>query len=149
MKLKLQLLACCVAVFCFSFRYEEPVCNQAELKQKTRRILDPYKYDNAKVTSLKCSEKQQVKEFELALFIGEKYRLAFNLSALSRPIEVNVYNKDKDSEDRKLLFTNKGKPEKEFYYECSWTRHVFVDYVIEPGTAGEPMGCAVFMLGYK
>jgi hypothetical protein len=149
MKRNTIILFFLAAVTCFSFRYQEPACNQQELKVQTKKILDPYKYDNAKVTPLKYTDKKQVKEFEAALFIGEKYRFAFNLNALVKPIEVNVYNRGKDSESRKLLFTTKGSTEKEFTYDCSFTRHVFVEYVIEPGPVGESLGCAVFMLGYK
>lgn len=137
-------------VFVFSFFQEAPVeCDPKGLKDKAKDKLDPYEYDTGKITRLKHTAKDQVKEVEIPMFIGEKYRLAFNLEALKKPLEISIYNKDKDSKNRKLLFTNKDKFEKEFVYDVSRMRHVYVDYVIPAGTNGEDIGCAVFVLGYK
>ena len=83
------------------------------------------------------------------MFIVEKYRLAFNLDALKKGVEITIYNKDKDSKNRKLLYSNKDKFEKEFTCDFARMRHIFIDYNIPAGTNGEEIGCAVFVLGYK
>lgn len=138
------------SVFMFSFFQETPVeCDPKGLKDKAKDKLDPYQYDTGKITRLKHSTKDQIKEVEIPMFIGEKYKLAFNLEALKKTLEVSIYNKDKDSKNRKLLYTNKDKFEKEFSVEFSRMRHVFVDYTIPAGTNGEDIGCAVFVLGFK
>jgi hypothetical protein len=140
-----------VSLFSFSFLQDDgPVdCDPKGLKDKAKSQLDPYEYDSGKITKLKYSGKDQVKEIEIPMFVGEKYKLAFNLQALKKNLEVCIYNKDKDSKNRKLLFTNKDKPEKEFSFEISRMRHVYIDYNIPAGTNGEDLGCAVFVLGYK
>jgi translation elongation factor EF-4 len=112
-------------------------------------VLDPYSYDSGKVTRLKTTAKDQVKEIEIPMFIGEKYRVSFNLSALKKNVEINIYNRDKDNSKRKLLFTNKDKFEKEFVFDIAKYRNIYIDYVIPAGTVGEDLGCAVFVLGYK
>ena len=38
---------------------------------------------------------------------------------------------------------------KEFQFEISKVRHVYVDYIVPPTEAGSYSGCAVFMVGYK
>jgi hypothetical protein len=87
---------------------------------------------------------------EVPLFIGEKYRFVFELEALPKQVEVQIYNKDKESKNRKLLFSSKDMGDKkEFLFEVAKVRHVYVDYVVPPTEAGSYSGCAVFMVGYK
>ena len=96
-----------ISVFAFSFYQEEPVaCDPKNLKDKAKSQLDPYEYDSGKITKLKHTGKEQVKEIEIPMFIGEKYRLAFNLVALKKNVEISIYNKDKESKNRKLLYSN-------------------------------------------
>lgn len=112
MKKITTILFIAVSVLCFSFQAEEAAeCNAKELKDKAKAALDPYNYDSGKLTKLKSSAKDQVKEVEIPMFIGEKYRLSFNLLALKKNIEINIYNRDKDNSKRKLLFSNKDKKE--------------------------------------
>lgn len=127
------------------------LCNAKELKEKAKEKLDPYKYDSSELTRIMYKTKETVKEVEVPLFIGEKYRLCFNMEALPKSVEVQIYNKDKESKSRKLLFSSKeiGLDKKEFEFEVSKSRHVYVDYVIPPTETGSYSGCAVFALGYK
>lgn len=139
-----------VSVFCLSFQTEDAAeCNAKELKDKAKKVLEPYTYDSGKLTKLKTTAKEQVKEIEIPMFIGEKYRLSFNLHALKKSIEINIYNRDKDNSKRKLLFSNKDKFEKEFTFDIAKYRNIYIDYTIPAGTVGEDLGCAVFVLGYK
>lgn len=127
------------------------LCNAKELKEKAKEKLDPYKYDSSELTRIMYKNKETVKEVEVPLFIGEKYRLCFNMDALPKSVEVQIYNKDKESKNRKLLFSSKevGLDKKEFQFEVSKSRHIYVDYVIPPTETGSYSGCAVFALGYK
>jgi predicted nuclease with TOPRIM domain len=134
-----------------SFQGGDILCNAKELKEKAKNSLEPYKYDSSELTRIMYKKKESVKEVEVPLFIGEKYRIVFELEALPKQIEVQIYNKDKDSKNRKLLFSSKelGADKKEFQFEVSKTRHVYVDYVVPPTEEGSYSGCAVFMVGYK
>lgn len=127
------------------------LCNAKELKEKAKDKLDPYKYDSSELTRIMYKNKETVKEVEVPLFIGEKYRLSFNMEALPKAVEVQIYNKDKESKNRKLLFSSKevGLDKKEFQFEVSKSRHIYVDYVIPQTETGSYSGCAVFALGYK
>ena len=76
--------------------------------------------------------------------------MVFELEALPKQVEVQIYNKDKDSKNRKLLFSSKDMGDKkEFQFEISKVRHVYVDYIVPPTETGSYSGCAVFMVGYK
>lgn len=133
-----------------AFQGGDILCNAKELKEKARVTLEPYKYDSSELTRIVYKKKESVKEIEVPLFIGEKYRMVFELEALPKGIEVQIYNKDKESKNRKLLFSSKEiGDKKEFEFEISKVRHVYVDYIIPPTEAGSYSGCAVFMVGYK
>jgi hypothetical protein len=135
----------------FSFRNGDILCNAKALNEKANFLLDPFKYDNSEVSRIIYTEKESVKEIEVPLFIGEKYRFVFEMEALPKPVEVRVYNKNKDNKNRKLLFTSKDMGDKrEFIFETpSLLRTAYVEYVIPPADAGSQTGCALFMLGYK
>jgi hypothetical protein len=133
-----------------AFQGGDVLCNSKELKDKAKEALDPFKYDSAELTRIMYKKKESIKEVEVPLFIGEKYRIVFEMEALPKQVEVQIYNKDKDSKNRKLLFSSKEMGDKkEFHFEVSKTRHVYVDYVVPPMEEGSYNGCAVFMVGYK
>lgn len=130
---------------------QEAPCDGKTLKERAKKELDPYTYDMAKLTHVSYRGKPTFKEIEAPLFIGEKYRLVFNTEALPKQVIINVYNKDKDSKKRKLLFTTKGTAadQKQFWVDLSLLRKAFIDYEIPEGDSTASGGCLVFMLGYK
>lgn len=134
-----------------AFQSGDVLCNAKELKEKAKNALEPYKYDSSELTRILYKNKQTMKEVEVPLFIGEKYRIVFELEALPKHVEVQIYNKDKNSKNRKLLFSSKDMAAdiKEFQFEVSKVRHVYVDYIVPPTETGSYSGCAVFMVGYK
>jgi hypothetical protein len=143
----LSIIIVCVLT---AFQNGDVLCNAKELKEKAQLVLEPYKYDSSELTRILYKAKETVKEVEVPLFIGEKYRIVFELEALPKQVEVQIYNKDKESTNRKLLFSSKDMGDKkEFQFEVSKVRHVYVDYVVPPTEAGSYSGCAVFMVGYK
>ena len=152
MKKLFKSLLTFVFIFAFmAFQGGDVLCNAKELKEKAKVALEPYKYDSAELTRILYKAKETVKEVEVPLFIGEKYRMVFELEALPKQVEVQIYNKDKSSKKRKLLFSSKdiGAEKKEFVFEISKVRQVYVDYIIPPTESGSYSGCAVFMVGYK
>ncbi len=151
MKKMIKPLFSSVLVFVLmAFQGGDVLCNAKELKNKAQNTLEPYKYDSSELTRILYKKKETVKEVEVPLFIGEKYRIVFELEALPKQVEVQIYNKDKASKSRKLLFSSKNiGDKKEFTFEISKVRHVYVDYVVPPSEEGSYSGCAVFMVGYK
>lgn len=87
----------------FAFEGDTP-CDAKALKDKAKKQLEPFTYDMSKLTHITYKAKAWLKEIEVPLFIGEKYRLVFNTELLPKPIVISVYNRDKDSKKRKLLF---------------------------------------------
>ena len=145
------LLSFILLISTTSFQTGDVLCDVKALKEKAKEAINPYKYDSSELTRIVYKKKESVTEVEVPLFIGEKYRFAFVLEALPKAVEIQIYNKDKDSKNRKLLFSSKddGIDRKEFQWEISKVRHVYVDYVIPPTETGTYSGCAVFMVGYK
>jgi len=134
-----------------SFQTGNILCNAKEMKEKASALLDPYKYDSSEMTKILYKTKESVKEVEVPLFIGEKYRFVFEMEALPKHVEVQIYNKDKNSKNRKLLFSSKesASDKKEFQFDVTRVRTVYVDYIVPQAEAGAYTGCAVFMLGYR
>jgi hypothetical protein len=130
---------------------QDSPCDSKLLKEKSRKTLDPYKYDSAKLTKITYRKKEFMREIEVPLFIGEKYRCVFNTETMSKGIVINVYNKDKDARSRKLLYTTKDAPatQTEHVWEHAHSTKIFVDYAIPAGDSTSTAGCVLFMLGYK
>ncbi len=150
-KIYTTLLTLFILVGFMSFQGGDVLCNAKDLKEKAKTFLGVYKYDSAELTRIMYKKKESVKEVEVPLFIGEKYKIVFELEALPKTVEVQIYNRDKDSKKRKLLFSSKdlGPDKKEFSFDVEKSRHVYVDYIIPPTETGSYSGCAVFMVGYK
>lgn len=145
-----SLLSVVIIFVLMAFQGGDVLCNSKELKEKAKASLEPFKYDSAELTRITYKKKESVKEVEVPLFIGEKYRIVFEMEALPKQVEVQIYNKDKESKKRKLLFSSKDMGDKkEFLFEISKIRHIYVDYIVPPTEEGSYNGCAVFMVGYK
>ena len=127
------------------------LCNVKALKEKAENLLDPYKYDSSELTKIIYKKQESVKEVEVPLFIGEKYKVIFVTEALPKAVEIQIYNKDKESKNRKLLFSSKdaGSDKKDISFDVSMARHIFIDYVVPPVEIGSYSGCVVFAVGYK
>jgi len=146
------LLTLFVLVGLMSFQGGDTIlCDAKQLKEKAKEGLDPYKYDSSELTRIMYKTKETVKEVEVPLFIGEKYRFCFNMEALPKAVEIQIYNKSKDSKNRKLLFSSKegGIDRKVIQFEVSKSRQVYIDYIIPPTETGSYSGCAVVAIGYK
>ena len=127
-------------------------CDKKALTASCKKRLEDFKYDSQKFTKINCKNKAQQLEVEVPVFIGEKYRLVFNTSALPKGIIVSVFTKDKESKKREAIYTNKGMKadEKEFIFDAPRARKMFVDYDVPSDSTNQQLsGCMVFMVGYK
>lgn len=127
-------------------------CDKKALTTSCKKKMEPFKYDSQKFTKITFTKKAQQLEVEVPVFIGEKYRLVFNTSALPKPIQVNVYTKDKESKKREAIYSSKDLKagEHEIVFDAPRVRKLFVDYdVPADSTSAKLSGCMVFMVGYK
>jgi hypothetical protein len=140
-----------VALTC-AFIQTTDTCDVNKLKDTAKEALDPFKYDSGKVTKMYYKKKEQLKELEIPVFVGEKYRVVWNTEAITRNVVITVYNKDKDAKNRKELFSAEAKPgEKLHSFEPDGVKFkFFVDYTI-PAVSDSlpPSECLVMMIGYK
>ncbi len=123
------------------------------LTASCRKKMEPYKYDSQKFTRINYTKKQQQLEVEVPVFVGEKYRVVFNLSAMPpAPIGINIYTKSKESGKREPIFSNKDIPAdtKELVFDAPRLRKLFIDYdVPADSTDAKLSGYIIFMVGYK
>lgn len=122
------------------------------LTASCRKKMEPYKYDSQKFTRINFTKKTQQLEVEVPVFVGEKYRVVFNLTAMPEhpPIGINIYTKSKDSGKRDAIFTNKDVPAgtKELVFDAPRLRKLFIDYDV-PASDSTLSGYILFMVGYK
>lgn len=122
------------------------------LKTELKKELQPdYKYDSAKTTRFSYKTKEQQKEIEIPLFMGEKYRFIFNTSGLTQNIKIEIYNKPFDNKKRELLYKLEPKAGKHIYtFEPEKSRKMYVTYTIpkvdEPTLVKD---CLVLVIGYQ
>jgi hypothetical protein len=125
-------------------------CNAPELKKKCKDLLDDFQYDAAKITKVSFKDKPQVKELEVPLFMGERYRFVFSKEGLPQDADIEVWDNKFESKKRTLLFTTKNFPEDqvEFVWEPEKSRTMYLTYKVPPTTDVEKKGCFFFMIGY-
>ena len=147
-----SLTALLLLLITFAFQASAP-CDGKTLKESAKREFGEgkYTYDMSKLTRIVYKAKPWLQELEVPMFIAEKYKLVFNTEALPKPIVISIYNREKDSKKRKLLFTTKDSPidQKKFVFEMSLSRKAFIDYEIPAGDSTAAGGCLVFIMGYK
>lgn len=126
-------------------------CDAMALKKELKRELRPdYKYDSSKSSRLTYKAKIQVKEMEVPLFMGEKYRFLFNTVGLPQNVKVEIFNKKLGHKKRKLLYTLEHKENQHIYtYEPEKSRKMYINYTIPESSEEGLKGCLIFVLGYQ
>ncbi len=127
-------------------------CDAIALKAELKKELNPdYRYDSSKSTKFTFKAKEQVKEIEIPVFMGEKYRFLFNTAGLSKNVAVRIYNKSITSSKRKLLYELTPKEGQHIYtFDPEKSRKMYIEYTIPESTETTPMSsCMVFVLGYQ
>lgn len=129
------------------------VCDSKALKDQAKAALDPFKYDSGKLTRINYKKKEQLKEIEVPVFFGEKYRMVFNTTGITRNVKVSVFNKDKESKNRKELFSFNSTPGGQnihMYEPAGRASKYYVDYGVPIVNDSLPQPeCMVLMVGYK
>ena len=152
-----KLLTTSVIVLSFVMGSSTPlqsnfVCPSSELKSEIKPKLKPdYKYDSSKTTRISMTNEKQVKEIEVPLFIGEKYKFIFNAKELPSDINITIYDKKIGKKNREILYSNakeKESGESTFEFEPTKSRTMYINYDI-PASTEKKSGCVVFLLGYR
>jgi len=122
----------CLLIILVSFQSGDVLCNSKDLKDKAKKQLDPFNYDNFELTRINFRNKETFKEIEIPLFIGEKYRVVFEMEALPKQVMVEIYNRERENKKRKLLFTSKDIPadKTEFIYEIQMVPVVVIQALV-------------------
>lgn len=133
----------------FSTALTEGECDSKALKKEGIAQLSPYFYSASKVNIINYKYKQEIKEIEVPLFKGERYKLIFNKTALPKDVLIEVYDKSRDKSSRNKLFTSEGSSEQILSYSPKKSRKLFVNYTIPEADGMKESGCLVFILGYQ
>lgn len=130
-------------------------CDKKAITAACKKKMEPFKYDSQKFTKINFTKKAQQLEVEVPVFIGEKYRIVFNTSGLPKPVNINIYTKDKEAKKREAIFTNKEVKAGEtvLVFDAPRARKMYIDYDVPADSTASPTqklsGCVAFMVGYK
>lgn len=128
-------------------------CDAMALKGILKQELKPdYKYDSSKTTRFTYKTKKQLKEIEVPLYMGEKYRFLFNTDGLTTDsVKVEIFNKPLGHKKRKLLYTlNKKSNQNVYLFEPQKSRKMYINYSIpKVKEATITKDCLVLVIGYK
>lgn len=126
-------------------------CDQKELTDKGKTLLDPFQYDNSRLTQIDFKNKPQKITLDIPLFFGEEYRTVFTTVDLPQNAEINIYDKPANSKKRELLFSSKNSSGTDFLFEIERSDKMIVEYDI-PLVGSDSINksaCVLFMLGYR
>ena len=142
-----------ISALFFAVAQTQPIidyCKSTTTKKKCKKALSPYKYDASKLTRITLKNKPQMKELEIPLYFGEKYRFVFGTEGLPQPIDINIYNKKFEAKKRSLLWSSKQFPksQKVFTWEPKSSKKLYITYDIPVTKDSLKKGCVVFLLGY-
>ena len=126
-------------------------CTSSESRKKAKQTLKPFQYDAGKTNKFTFKNKEQVREIEVPLFVGERYRFVFNTEGLPQPIGIEIYDKKSTSKNKSLLFSNADIPadQKEFVFEPEKSKKLYVNYTVPVTNDTIKKGCVLFVLGYQ
>ncbi|MCO6500921.1 MAG: hypothetical protein J5I47_11195 [Vicingus serpentipes] len=126
-------------------------CDATALKSELKQELKPdYKYDSSKTTRFTFKDKIQTKEIEIPLYMGEKYRFAFNTAGLPKDVKIEIYSKPIGHRKRELIYQLKQKENQHLYsFDPEKSKKMYITYTIPVVEDEELNGCITFLLGYK
>lgn len=129
-------------------------CDIRSLRNELLKALRPdYKYDSAKTTRFKYTDKEQVIEIEAPLLKSEKFRFLFNTSGLSKDIEIKFYEKKGGPAKNKNYLFSLNDIRKEgqnvYTFEPSVSKKIYLNYIIPRTSKYDLTGCMVCVIGYK
>ena len=134
-----------------SFQTDEVAdyCQSTTSRSNSKEALAPFNYDAGKTNKFKFTSKEQFREIEVPLFIGEDYRFVFNTEGLPQPIKIEIFDKKSTAKNRKLLFSNADITDDQFIFEPEKSKKLYVDYTVPPTNDEVKKGCVVFVVGYQ
>lgn len=126
-------------------------CDQKELVNKSKILIEPYQYDNSKLTQVEFKKDPQKITVEIPLFFGEEYRVVFTTVNLPQNSEINIYDKPAKSRKRELLYGTTSNSGTEFLFELERADKMVIEYDIPPVGKDSiaQKACILFMMGYR
>jgi hypothetical protein len=154
MKKSLQLfasLAIFIALTAASGQKVTNTCVNKEAKLKAIDSLNSFFYASSKITNIDYTYRTSVKELQVPLFKGEKYRMVFNRQDLPKNVEVEIYDKSWKEDNRNLLYSSKEIDQKTdiLTFEPKRSKDLYINYIVPPAEGSKETGCIVFVLGYE
>lgn len=134
-----------------SFKSEEyKQCDVEEALKACKRKLIPFSFQDRKTITFDYETENQMNEYEVQLFNGERYRVVLN-STYSPGVEFEIYDKPKSNKTRKILYDSRNDEEEGnlLMYHPETVPYIYIDVIIPSSKDHNQEGCATIMIGYE
>ncbi len=127
-------------------------CKVKEISKGCKpNIAKPYKYDSYAVSEFVFDKKSKQVEVQFTAFQGMKYKIAFCTSGFEEPLQVDIYDKNKNiKNNRHKLYDNSQGIDNNFWlFIPPKSGNYFIDYTIPPSLDGlTKKGCVIMLIGF-
>ena len=125
-------------------------CDVEEALRACKRKLTPFSFQDRKTITFEYETDEQMNEYEVQLFNGERYRVVLN-NTYSPGIEFEIYDNPKSIKSRKLLYDSKKDEDGGdlLMYHPETIPYIYIDVIIPSSKTHDQQGCATIMIGYE
>ena len=150
MKTKLSLLTAAAGLFFMTHTAGAQVKVKSIVK-KNMDALKPFEYDAYAQKDINYGPKPQSVVVEFNVYSDEEYKLVFCKSVLPQELEINIYDKNPLSKNKKLIyFDESGKKDQ---YTCTFkpttSGQYFIEYKVPTATEPDQKGTMIVLIGIK
>lgn len=125
-------------------------CSTKQIIKACRPSMKPFIYDSYAIYEIEFGKTSQSMEEEFTAFAGQKYRLSFCNSGFPENIKIEVYDKNKKIESRKLVAQTSTSANTPWTFEPPKSGTYYLEYKIPASNDGtEKNGCMVMLIGYE
>ena len=130
----------------FEYNYSGD-CDVEQALKECKSHLNPFSFQDRKTVHFKYGA--EMKEYQIQLFNGEEYRFILNRK-FAPGVEFEVYNKPKESKNRRLIYSSKDRGNDAILsFEPLTIPYVYVDVIIPESHQERTDGCVTIMVGYE
>lgn len=125
--------------------------NTKKIVKSNMASLQPFTYDSYAMKEIIYGQKEQSIVMEFSVYSDEEYKLVFCKSELPQSIEMNIYDGNPKSKNKKLIyFDETGKKDQ---YVCNFhptqTGSYYIEYKVPPATEKNQKGYIIVLIGVK
>ncbi len=151
MKTKIFLFALASGVMFMSSESVFAQKNIASIVKENKAVLAPYEYECYAAREITYGAKPTSVVVEFEVQSDEEFKLLFCKTKLPQSVDINIYDKNPKSKNKKLLYFDDTGINGQ--YVCNFrpteTGKYFIEYKVQAATAPDQKGSIIVLIGVK